>query len=149
MRTCSVVLLMIVVCLGCNRREEARRKAVQDNLKQIGEEMQNYHETHESSGSEFSHVIAAETEYYTTGPQQGRPPDGKYPAGTNVSIVEDAGSYVLVRSERGVEAYVAADAVGEPDLGEGHLGLRCRADHRHRDDQGRASPSLAEHVPPP
>jgi hypothetical protein len=115
MRPCSVVLLMIVVCLGCNRAEEARRKAAQDNLKQIGEELQNYHQTHESSGSEFSHVITAETEYYTTGPQQGRPPDGKLPAGTKVSIVEESGSFVLVKSEGGVEAYVAVDAVKQQE----------------------------------
>ena len=56
-----------------------------------------------TSVSEFSHVIAAETEYYTTGPQQGRPPDGKFPAGTKVSIVEDAGSYVRVWSDGGIE----------------------------------------------
>lgn len=112
---CPVVLLMIVVCVGCNRAEEARRKAAQDNLRQIGDELKNYHETPESSVSEFSHVIAAETEYYTTGPQQGRPPDGKFPAGTKVSIVEEAGSYVLVRSDGGVEAYVAADAVKQQE----------------------------------
>ena len=64
-------------------------------------------------GESFSHVIAVETEYYTTGPQQGRPPDGKFPAGTKVNIVETAGSYTLVRAENGVEAYVAADAVKE------------------------------------
>jgi serpin B len=115
MRTCSVVLLMIVVCLGCNRAKEARRKAVQDNLKQIGEELQNYHEAHESSDSVFSHMIAAETEYYTTGPQQGRPPDGKFPAGTKVSIVEEAGNYVLVKSDAGIEAYVAAHAVKQQE----------------------------------
>jgi serpin B len=115
MRSCFVLLLMIVLCLGCNRAEEARRKAVQDNLKQIGEDLQNYHQTHQSSDSEFSHVIAAETEYYTTGPQQGRPPDGKFPAGTKVSIVEESGSYVLVKSESGIKAYVAADAVKQQE----------------------------------
>lgn len=111
MRSSFVLLLMAVLCLGCNRAEEARRKAVENNLKQIGEDLQNYHQTHQSSESPFSHLIATETEYYTTGPQQGRPPDGKFPAGTKVSIVEEVGSYVLVKSEGGVEAYVAADAI--------------------------------------
>jgi len=60
-------------------------------------------------------VIVAETEYYTTGPQQGRPPDGKLPEGTKVSIVEESGSYVLVKSESGIEAYVAADAVKQQE----------------------------------
>jgi serpin B len=89
------MLVMIVLCLGCNRAEEARRKAAQD----------------QSSDSEFSHVIATDSEYYTTGPQQGRPPDGTFPADTKVSIVEESGSYLLVKSEAGVEAYVSGDAV--------------------------------------
>ena len=61
----------------------------------------------------FSHIIAVETEYYTTGPQQGRPPDGKFPASTKVNVVKTAGSYTLVRAQDGVEAYVAADAIKE------------------------------------
>ena len=112
MRFCALVFLMAVLCLGCNRAEEARRKAVQNNLRQVGEALKNYHATYESR---FSHVIVAETEYYTTGPQQGRPPDGKFPAGTEVSIVEEAGSYLLVQSDGGVEAYVAADAVEQEE----------------------------------
>jgi len=44
MRSCFVVLLMIVVCIGCNRAEEARRKAAQDNLRQIGEALKNNNE---------------------------------------------------------------------------------------------------------
>ena len=70
------------------------------------------------AGESFSHVITAETEYYTTGPQQGRPPDGKFPAGTKVNIVKTAGSYTLVRDRDGVEAYVAADAVEETGTGD-------------------------------
>ena len=115
MRIWSICVLLVVVCLGCNRAEEARRKAVENNLKQIGEELHNYHEAHQSSDSEISHAIVAETEYYTTGPQQGRPPDGKFPAGTKVNVVEEAGSYVLVKSDGGVEAYVAADSVKQQE----------------------------------
>lgn len=59
----------------------------------------------------WTHVVAAETVYYTTGPQQGRPPDGKFAGGTPVGLVEEAGSYVLVHSAEGITAYVAADAV--------------------------------------
>lgn len=115
MRSYPVMLLLIVLCLGCNPAEEARRKAAENNLKQIELALKNYHATYKSSESQFSHVIAAETEYYTTGPQQGRPPDGKFPAGTKVSIVEEAGSYVLVKSEKGVEAYVATNAVKQQE----------------------------------
>ena len=111
MRSCSVVVVIVVLCLGCNRAEEARRKAAENNLKQIGEALKNYHETHNFPDSHTQHVIYAETEYYTTGPQQGRPPDGTFSAGTKVSVVEESGSYVLVKSDGGVEAYVAADAI--------------------------------------
>ena len=43
---------------------------------------------------------------------------GKFPAGTEVNIVETAGSYTLVRSQDGVKAYVAADAVQEIETGD-------------------------------
>lgn len=115
MRSCSVIVLLIAFCLGCNPAEEARRKAVENNLKQIELALQNYHQMYQSSNSGASHVITAEAEYYTTGPQQGRPPDGKFPAGTKVSVVEESGSYVLVKSESGIEAYVAADSVKQQE----------------------------------
>ena len=60
MRISSICLLLSILCLGCNRAEEARRKAAVKNLKQIGEDLHNYHQTHQSSESQFSHVIAAE-----------------------------------------------------------------------------------------
>lgn len=115
MRFCSAMLLMILLCLGCNPAEEARRKSAENNLKQMELALKNYHATYKSSDSTASHVVAAETEYYTTGPQQGRPPDGTFPAGTKVSIVEESGSYVLVKSEDGTEAYIAADAVKQQE----------------------------------
>ncbi len=67
----------------------------------------------------FTHVITAETAYYTGGPQQGRPPDGNFLVGTKVNLAKgddgsDApttGSYTLVRSEDGIEAYVSTDAL--------------------------------------
>jgi len=111
MRVSSICLLLSVLCLGCNGAEEARRKPVKDNLKQIDEALKNDHETHESPVSEFTHVISIETEYDTTGPQQGRLPDGKFSAGTKVNAIEEAGSYSPVRSINGVEAFAAMDAL--------------------------------------
>ena len=92
----------------CRRSSPKGRKR---QFKQIDEALKNDHETHESPVSEFTHVISVEAEYYTTGPQQGRPPDGKFSAGTNVNVIEEAGSYTLVRSKNGVEAFVASDAL--------------------------------------
>ncbi|MDG1894358.1 MAG: serpin family protein [Fuerstiella sp.] len=115
MRMCLVMLPMIMMCFGCNRAEDARRKTVRNDLKQIELALKNDHESNLLSDSEFSQVITAETVYYTTGPQQSRPPDGQFPAGTQVNVVEESGSYVLVKSEGGIEAYVAADAVREQE----------------------------------
>jgi hypothetical protein len=69
-----------------------------------------------ASGEVFPYVIVAEVEYYNSGPQQGRPPDGKLPAGTNVNVLRRTGGYSLVRSPDGVEAYIASDAIQEPGL---------------------------------
>ena len=106
MRIYLTSLLIIVLCLGCDPAKESQQDdnsvhPIEDNSKNKDA----------SASHEFTHVITTETEYYTTGPQQGRPPDGKFPAGTKVSIIEDAVSYVWVQSGGEIEAYVAADAV--------------------------------------
>ena len=62
-----------------------------------------------------NHVIQLAAVYYTTGPQQGRPPDGKFPAGTLVTVLKEAGSYMLVESKDGVVAYVASGSVKPVD----------------------------------
>ena len=63
------------------------------------------------TANEFTHTINIDTEYYTGGPQQARPPDGTMKAGTKVILVEEAGSYCRVRSEDGVDGYVAAGSL--------------------------------------
>jgi len=59
------------------------------------------------TGTDLTHVITADTVYYMTGPQQARPPEGTFKAGTKVAIIQDAGSYSAVRSADGVQAYVS------------------------------------------
>jgi hypothetical protein len=61
----------------------------------------------EEPGQGFTHRVATDTEYYLLGPQQARPPDGTLPAGTKVTLLEEAGSYCRIRSEDGIEAYVS------------------------------------------
>lgn len=58
-----------------------------------------------------THVVVSETSYYTSGPQQGRPADGKFPVKTRVKLLKQAGSYALVRSTDGVQAFVATSAL--------------------------------------
>jgi serpin B len=72
----------------------------------------------------LTHVVTAEAEYYTTGPQPARPPDGRFPAGTRVALIRESGSYALVRSAEGVRAYVAAAALQPID---GEAGARRAA----------------------
>ena len=59
----------------------------------------------------FTHTITIDTEYYTDGPQQARPPDGTMKAGTKVTLVQEAGSYCRVKSEDGIEGYVVVDSL--------------------------------------
>lgn len=61
--------------------------------------------------AEATHVITYETDYYVSGPQQARPPEGKFAAGTKVTLIGDAGSYSLVRALDGRQGYVSTDAL--------------------------------------
>ena len=66
----------------------------------------------------FTHEIAGpfETVYYLTGPQQTRPPEGRFKPGTRVRLVRKKGSYSVVQSENGITAHVttgALKAIGE------------------------------------
>ncbi len=59
----------------------------------------------------FTHVVTARTAYYTTGPQQGRAPDGELPAGVKVQVLREGDNYSQVRTETGVTAYVATNVL--------------------------------------
>ena len=121
MRLGIICVLTSILLNGCNpigqlNREAERQQAVKDNLKQIDNELRRASATSDNksaaqSTSEFTHTITTETEYYTTGPQQGRPADGKLAADTAVNIVRQAGSYTLVETADGLQAYVASEAV--------------------------------------
>ncbi len=63
----------------------------------------------------FPYTIAQEVEYYTTGPQQGRPPDGTLAAGTKVNVLRRTGGYSLVRWAGGIEGYVLTEAIQDPN----------------------------------
>ena len=111
MRVWSIYLLLGVLGLGCNGAETNQPQRPENQLSQTGEELKQHLETQPAPVSKVSHVLTADTEYYTTGPQQGRPADGKFLAGTKVSLVEDAGSYLLVQPATGLAAYISADVV--------------------------------------
>ena len=61
----------------------------------------------------FTHEIAGPfgTVYYLGGPQQARPPEGRFKPGTRVRLVRKNGSYSVVQSETGITAHVATGAL--------------------------------------
>jgi hypothetical protein len=61
---------------------------------------------------EFSITVLRETPYYIDGPQQSRPADGYFKAGTPLKLIKSTGSYVLVESSDGVQAYVSTRDTG-------------------------------------
>ena len=63
------------------------------------------------AASGFTHEVSTHTAYYVTGPQQARPPEGFLAVGTKVTLLDDGGSYVRVRTAAGIEAWVSRDAL--------------------------------------
>jgi len=126
MRPFTIILLLsCALSIGCQDAERERHEAVKKNLKELGEALQQHNEGHAKpalNDDKTTHVIATDALYYKGGPQQAQPPDGTFKAGTKITLIEEAGSYSLVRSADGVEAYVAADALSKvggevnPDL---------------------------------
>ncbi len=130
LRFTSIGVFFLLTALGCGEASttstpapDAATEATSDEVtaEPAGEELQVSQPVEQpaAGGATFTHVIATQSPYYTTGPQQGRPPDGDFLVGTKVNLAQgedgsDAptiGSYTLVRSEDGVEAYVSTDAL--------------------------------------
>jgi len=106
-RILSLSLAAILV-LGCSA-DETTPTNLQQLPATVSEEQQP--SSPSKTTEQFTHVITADTVYYTTGPQQARPPDGTLKAGTKVRVVRDAGSYCRVETEDGVVGYVGTDEV--------------------------------------
>jgi len=99
MRSKPTLLLAILLIGGCSASgvpEEAEEKA------------------NAAAQAEYPAEIGSFTAYYTGGPQQGRPPDGQLEPGTRVKVLENAGSYALIRTADGIEAYVSTAAIRAP-----------------------------------
>ncbi len=58
-----------------------------------------------------THVLISDSPYYRNGPQQARPSDGTFSAGTEVTLLQNNGSYSIVQSAEGVTGHVATAAL--------------------------------------
>ncbi len=98
MRWITVVFIGLASAAGC----------VSDDARSPGDASD---EGKKPAGAAYTHVVKAETEYYLSSPAQARPPDGTLREGTKVEVLQDSGSYARVRSDGGIEAYVATAAL--------------------------------------
>ncbi len=69
------------------------------------------HSPQENVGNSTHVIQTANEQYYLNGPQQARPPDGRFPKGTRVRLIRNAGSYSIVHSESGTTAHVTSDSL--------------------------------------
>ena len=59
-----------------------------------------------------THRVTSRTQYYETGPQQGRPPEGSFDAGTKVVLISDStGNYVMVEAQDGRKGWIPKEAL--------------------------------------
>lgn len=67
----------------------------------------------------FPYVVMKGTSYFTSGPQQMKPPDGVFQEDTAVKISQDAGAFVLLETAAGEKLFVSTDALTPVDAREG------------------------------
>ncbi|MFP6575859.1 MAG: hypothetical protein VB912_11945, partial [Pirellulaceae bacterium] len=105
-----LLLLLLIGFYGCNNEQPSSTPSdtgaagdsdTQDTTEQTTEDQPNDSPNPEvvppqKPAVKVTHVISSEETYYLDGPQQMRPPDGKFKAGTKVELVQEAGSYSVV-----------------------------------------------------
>ena len=101
------VLLSLVGCQVSPEPPEETPPAVPENI----EENPKLSISQPARTAQPTHRIVFDTEYYTTGPQQSRAPDGTFKAGVEVTLISEAGSYVIVEDLDGLVGHVSRDAV--------------------------------------
>jgi hypothetical protein len=100
------LLFVLTVALGCSQGSTTPTPAA------IPESNSNK-QAEPAPKKSFTHVVTGDSEYYVGGPQQASPPDGTFATGTKVRLIKNAGSYSIVESATGVQAYVSTDAIRE------------------------------------
>ena len=125
MKTHLLFLVVLLGAWGCNNQEPAGNSTENKPAEPAADENNPGQSASEQSSDannpeivapekpavKVTHVISGEEVYYLDGPQQMRPPDGKFPAGTRVELVQNSGSYSMVVSEDGIRAYVSTGSL--------------------------------------
>jgi hypothetical protein len=93
---CSILLAAVVLLAGCIE-QPAPVKSSQSSAGSVAAQTE----------GPAVFVLSTGTVYYSGDPLHGHKPDGTFRRGTKVSLVHRVGNYSVVRSEDGVEAYVA------------------------------------------
>ena len=102
------VLICLILCLGCTSSGDlpssgqSKTSTAQPVVK-----------TKNAPSEAYEQIIHRETAYYLTGPQQGRPPEGRFGAGTRCTIVQSNGNYTLIKTAKGVVAWIQTDALNK------------------------------------
>jgi hypothetical protein len=95
---CILLVAAVVLLAGCVEPPAPPAAATTDSTAA---------KTAPSATAPAMFVLATGTVYYAGDPLHGHKPDGTFRRGTKVSLVHRAGNYSVVRSEDGIEAYVA------------------------------------------
>ena len=106
----NLILWVTLSLVGCQFSPEPPEESP-PSVPENNEEKSNLSISPPAGRDQPTHRIVFDTEYYTTGPQQSRAPDGTFRAGTEVTLISEAGSYVIVENNEGLVAHVSSDAV--------------------------------------
>lgn len=110
---CAFLFVLLPLAVGCRPSPEQTGEpqksppAAGDNTE--SEEVSQSEPA--ARAEEFTHVIAIDSAYYADGPQQSRPPDGTLKTGTRVRVIQNSGSYSVVRTADGIECYVSTGVI--------------------------------------
>lgn len=91
----SIILMLLPLTIGCSYASNQSQKI-------------SHKQAHFLTGT---HIMIRTSEYYTNNPAQGRPADGSLKAGTEVQLINQAGSYTLVKIPSRIKVYVASTSL--------------------------------------
>ena len=101
-------LLIIIMLFGCTPSETTQSSVKGSTINETTPPTPLTPKPHSAIAN---HIIKLDTVYYLTGPQQGRPPEGEFKAGTPCIVIQKNGAYTLIKSVDGKVAWISSDAL--------------------------------------